>query len=97
MVALVGRVLRPGGRFASIDPCYVPEQSGIAKWLIDNDRGLSVRDVSEFKAVLSPLGEINIVHRIPFTQLVCRFDERSSSGRIGIAGSTSITSDTLRS
>lgn len=84
VVDVVGRVLRPGGRFATIDPCYVPGQSRIAKWLIDNDRGLHVRDVAGFKRILSKLGEIETrVHhdllRIPFTQLVCRFDKPSNS------------------
>jgi SAM-dependent methyltransferase len=83
-VALAGRVLRPGGRFATIDPCYVPGQSRIAKWFIDNDRGLYVRDVSGFKTILAKLGEIEVcvrhdLYRIPFTQFVCRFDKPSNS------------------
>jgi SAM-dependent methyltransferase len=79
LVELVRQVLRPGGRFASIDPCYVTGQSRIAKWVIDNDRGLYVRDVTAYKTILSKLGEIEIrvhhdLYRIPFTQIVCRFD-----------------------
>ena len=80
----MGQVLRPGGRFATIDPCYALGQSRIAKWFIDNDRGLHVRDVTGFKTILSKLGEIEIrvshdLLRIPFTQLVCRFDKPSES------------------
>jgi SAM-dependent methyltransferase len=83
-VELAGRVLRPGGRFATIDPCYVRGQSRIAKWFIDNDRGLHVRDVTGLKMILSRLGEIEIrvrhdLLRIPFTFLVCRFDKPSHS------------------
>jgi SAM-dependent methyltransferase len=83
VIELVGQVLRPGGRFMTIDPCYVQGQSRIAKWFIDNDRGRHVRDVNDFKAVLSKLGEIEIrvchdLYRIPFTHLVCRFDKPSA-------------------
>lgn len=87
VVELAGWVLRPGGRFVSIDPCYVAGQSRVAKWFIDNDRGLHVRDVTGFKTILSKLGEIEIgvrhdLYRIPFTQVVCRFDKPSASPAI---------------
>jgi SAM-dependent methyltransferase len=83
VVELAGQVLRPGGRFATIDPCYVPGQSRIAKWFIDNDRGLHVWDLTGFKTILAELGEtqIRICHdllRIPFTFLICRFDKPSN-------------------
>ena len=32
-----------GGRFVSLDGCFVPDQSRIAKWLIRHDRGRFVR------------------------------------------------------
>ncbi len=75
VVALVRRVVRPGGRFFTIDPCYVPEQHAIAKLLIDNDRGEYVRKEEDYLRIVSGLGAVRAqVHhdllRIPYTQVV---------------------------
>ena len=35
--------LKPGGRFVTLDGCFVPGQSRVAHWLLKNDRGQFVR------------------------------------------------------
>ena len=35
--------LKPGGRFVTLDGCFVPGQSKVAQWLLRNDRGQFVR------------------------------------------------------
>jgi SAM-dependent methyltransferase len=75
VVDLVRRVVRPGGMFVTIDPCYVSGQSAIAKFLIDNDRGEYVRDQAGFERLVSGVGKVQsrIFHdllRIPYTQIV---------------------------
>lgn len=75
VVDLVSRVVRPGGYFVTIDPCYVPGQHWLSKFLIDNDRGEHVRDVDGFKKLVSRLGAVRTsthhdLLRIPYTQLV---------------------------
>ncbi|HTO41189.1 MAG TPA: class I SAM-dependent methyltransferase [Rhizomicrobium sp.] len=75
MAALVRRVVKPGGRFVTIDPCYVPGQNRVAKILIDNDRGKFVRDAAGYRAIVDGLGLVQSeVHhdllRIPYTQIV---------------------------
>jgi len=75
VAALVRRVVKPGGRFFTIDPCYVPGQHVIAKLLIDNDRGEYVRDEAGYRGIMSGLGMVRaLVHhdllRIPYTQVV---------------------------
>ncbi len=74
-VEFVRRVVKPGGVFVSIDPCYVPGQHFIPKLVIDNDRGEYVRDAAGFERIVSGLGQVRreIHHdllRIPFTQIV---------------------------
>ena len=76
-VEFVRRVVKPGGLFATIDPCHVPRQNPIAKLLIDHDRGRFVRSQSEFERIVSPLGQVHAeIHhdllRVPFTQVVMR-------------------------
>jgi len=75
VIKLVRAVVRPGGRFVTIDPCYVPGQNAIAKLLIDNDRGEFVRDEGGYRRLMSGLGGLSMtVHhdllRIPYTQVV---------------------------
>ncbi len=75
VAALVARVVKPGGRFFTIDPCYVPGQNAIAKLLIDNDRGQFVRDEKGYRRIVESLGTVQAkIHhdllRIPYTQLV---------------------------
>ncbi|HVZ70385.1 MAG TPA: class I SAM-dependent methyltransferase [Rhizomicrobium sp.] len=75
VAALVRRVVKPGGHFFTIDPCYAPGQSRIAKFLIDNDRGQFVRDEKGYLRIVAELGEVRAeLHhdllRVPYTQLV---------------------------
>lgn len=75
VAALVRRVVKPGGHFFTIDPCYVPGQNAVAKFLIDNDRGQFVRDEQGYRRLVERLGPVNAtIHhdllRLPYTQLV---------------------------
>jgi SAM-dependent methyltransferase len=74
-IDLVRRVVRPGGMFATIDPCFVPGQSPIARFLISHDRGKYVRDQQGFERLVSDLGTVQsrVFHNLlrhPSTQLV---------------------------
>jgi len=44
LMQTVGLALRDGGRFVSIDPVLVSDQNPVARFLIEHDRGLNVRD-----------------------------------------------------
>lgn len=73
-VTLVRSVVKPGGMFVTIDPCYLPGQHLIAKLLIDNDRGKHIRDAAGFERTVSGLGSLRTrIHhdllRIPYTQI----------------------------
>lgn len=68
--------LGTGGRFVSLDGCYVPNQSAIAKWLIDHDRGRYVR-TPEAYLVLARKTFSNVVphvrhdlNRFPYTHFI---------------------------
>jgi SAM-dependent methyltransferase len=71
---LIKRVVKSGGTFSTLDPCYVIGQPTLAKFLIDNDRGRYVRDQVGFERLLSRLGTLqsHVFHdllRIPYTQI----------------------------
>jgi SAM-dependent methyltransferase len=53
LLELCGRVLAPGGRAVSVDPCFVPGQGRISRWMSENDRGEHVRDTDAFLAMAS--------------------------------------------
>jgi SAM-dependent methyltransferase len=40
---LASRGLKPGGRLFTLDGCYAPGQSRLARWLLARDRGKNVR------------------------------------------------------
>lgn len=70
--------LRPDGRLVTSDGCFVPEQSRIARWALEKDRGKFVRSQEEYvrlAAVCFPRVEACVRHdllRIPYTHLIMR-------------------------
>jgi SAM-dependent methyltransferase len=77
---LAARGLRPGGRLFTLDGCYVPGQSRVARWLLARDRGKNVRTEDEYlRLARTVYADVRpaIRHdlfRIPYTILVleCR-------------------------
>ena len=54
LMQTVGLALRDGGRFVSIDPVLVPDQNPVARFLIEHDRGLNVRDPEGYLSLIRP-------------------------------------------
>lgn len=48
---LAGRVLRPDGRLVTLDGCYAPEQSALARYFVSRDRGQYVRTPEVYQAL----------------------------------------------
>ncbi|MEO6091835.1 MAG: class I SAM-dependent methyltransferase [Novosphingobium sp.] len=69
----VAAALKPGGALFTLDGCYAPGQSRLAKWLLDNDRGVYVRDADGYRRLLRrsfPQAELHIrddYSRLPYT------------------------------
>lgn len=65
--------LKPGGKLFTLDGCYAPRQSRIARWLLDNDRGEHVRDANGYGALLKEVFDKVDLHiredcsRLPYT------------------------------
>ena len=65
--------LKPGGVLFTLDGCYVPGQSRIDRWLLDNDRGVHVRDAAGYGRLLDraftavDLHIRNDMSRLPYT------------------------------
>lgn len=68
--------LRPGGRFVTIDGCYVNGQSPIARFLLNQDRGRHVRSEAEYRALAQSQFSMVTTHvrddllRMPYTHLI---------------------------
>lgn len=72
VVHLALRALKPGGRLVTVDPCLVPRQNLIARFLISCDRGQNVRTREGYARLVSevfPKLRIEIRHKawIPYT------------------------------
>jgi len=52
--SLILQTLKPGGTFLALDGVYMPDQTKLVKWLLDNDRGRFVRTEKGYKDLLSP-------------------------------------------
>jgi SAM-dependent methyltransferase len=50
---LAKKVLKDDGRLVTLDPCYVENQSPIARFLINRDRGQHVRDAEGYRTLVS--------------------------------------------
>jgi SAM-dependent methyltransferase len=79
MQAIAGR-LRTGARLITVDPCFEPSQSRIARYLISRDRGTNVRTGPQYAELATPFFgqvELHVRHdfgRIPYTHAIleCR-------------------------
>ena len=52
--ALAAEVLVPSGRFVTVDPCFHPDQSRLARFTVSRDRGQAVRTPDEYRALAAP-------------------------------------------
>ena len=72
--------LKPGGRLYTLDGCYIPGQSTVARWLLSKDRGKNVRTQEEYvrlaRTVFDDVTPIirHDLFRVPYTILIleCR-------------------------
>src|SRR3546814_111974 len=72
LMQLVFKALKPGGRLLTIDPCLHPEQSMIARFLVNHDRGQNVRNKAGYEKLANIVfnsSRVEIRHRawIPYT------------------------------
>lgn len=72
LLRLVHRVLKPGGRLVTMDPCLEQGQNPIARFLIMHDRGQNVRTLAGYESLVAPEfsdHQIKIRHKtwIPYT------------------------------
>ncbi len=71
------------GIVLTVDPCFTPNQSAIAHWLIEHDRGQDVRNEQGYQQLASPLfASISSTPRhdflrIPYTYLIMRCEKPS--------------------
>jgi ubiquinone/menaquinone biosynthesis C-methylase UbiE len=76
MLTKVSRILKPGGRFISIDGVYTDGQSWIARRILDADRGEHVRKKDGYLNLAQPHFtwlDHTILHnllRIPYTHII---------------------------
>jgi SAM-dependent methyltransferase len=70
-------VLKPGGVFLSIDPCFAPNQSPFARFLVSNDRGRYVRNEAGYRELfggfhIDYVAVVSDMMRVPYTQIVVK-------------------------
>ena len=73
-LACVKAALKPGGILFTLDGCYVPGQSRIDRWLLDNDRGIHVRDAAGYRRMLErSFGRVEMHVRADYARLPYTF------------------------
>jgi SAM-dependent methyltransferase len=71
-------LLKPGGTFCTIEPCYTPDQHPFARWLINRDRGQNARTRSGYIDLAAPYFPdiTTTIHhdllRVPYTWCMLR-------------------------
>lgn len=70
------RLLSPRGRFITVDPCHLPGQSAVARFLIQRDRGRNIRTAGGYsdlaRTVFSAV-EVTVredLLRVPYTHAI---------------------------
>jgi len=54
LAVIASRALKPGGKFCTVDNCYVANQNSVARFLISLDRGQNVRRPEGYVALVDP-------------------------------------------
>lgn len=73
---IANHALVPGGRLITLDGCYTPEQSAVARYIISKDRGEHVRPAEAYEQLarqVFPRVKVHIRHdlmRIPYTHII---------------------------
>lgn len=82
LLELIAKMLKPGGRVVTVDPCFAENQNPIAKFLISRDRGQNVRTQSKYSELARRCFSnvrSTVEHKrwIPYTHcfMICREDE----------------------
>lgn len=76
LLQVAHQLLKPGGRFVSIDPTYLRHQQWSSRWIISKDRGQSVRQEQQWKELVNSVFtdyETSITTgllRIPYTHII---------------------------
>ena len=76
LLELSKRVMSRTGRLITLDPCYAAKQSLIAKFLMDRDRGKTIRQSNQYEALASQIfGRVRLHVRedlffLPYTAAV---------------------------
>jgi len=79
--------LVPGGRLITLDGCYTPDQSAMARYIISKDRGQHVRDAKAYEELarqVFPQVEVSVRHdlmRIPYTHIIMQCAGHENDGR----------------
>jgi SAM-dependent methyltransferase len=73
---LAKKALRPSGRLITLDPCYLEDQSRIARFLLSWDRGRHIRTDVRYRALASEYFTrvtSSVLHdllRVPYTNII---------------------------
>lgn len=78
-INLARYALGPGGRLITIDPCFEPGQSLLARVLISSDRGKHVRSAAAYEALARPFftavtGTLRHRRWVPYTHWIMECD-----------------------
>ncbi len=84
---LATQALEKNGTVITVDPCFTPNQSFIARWLIEHDRGQDVRNENGYKLLANKyFSSISTAPRhdllrVPYTYLImsCKNESDQSS------------------
>jgi SAM-dependent methyltransferase len=78
LLGLLATCLAPSGRMVTLDPCFVPDQSAISRFVAQSDRGQFVRNEPAYRRLVSQsFAEVEgtivrNVCRIPSIELIMR-------------------------
>ena len=81
LMARLSHCLKPDGRVVTLDPCFTPNQSAIARYVAERDRGHYVRTAEGYDALASGCFSrivaetFHNVCRIPTTERIARLSE----------------------
>jgi hypothetical protein len=76
LLTVARELLRPGGIFRGVEPCFLAHQARVSRWIMGLDRGIAIRTDEQWQVLLAQVQQdsrsriVTGLIRIPYVHIL---------------------------